>query len=64
MRDEIKKKRSFVKMQNGNYCMLWSHARTILSFFDPLRFCHHVAKINNVKEKKNLLKNDCNLRLL
>ena len=32
--------------------------------FDPLRFCRYVAKIDRVKEKENLSKNECSLRLL
>ena len=64
MRDEIEKKRSLIKMQKSNYRTLWSHVRTILSFFDLLRFCCYIAKIDNVKEKENLSKNERNLRLL
>ena len=32
--------------------------------FDLLRFCRYAAKIDRVKEKENLSKNECNLRLL
>ena len=52
MRDEIEKKRSLIKMQKSHYRTLRSHVRTILSFFDLLRFCRYVAKVDNVKEKK------------
>ena len=64
MRDEIEKKRSLIKMQKSHCRTLWSHVRTILSFFDLLRFCCYVAKIDNVKEKENLSKNEHTLRLL
>ena len=50
-------------MQKSNYRALWSHVRTILSFFDLLRFCRYVAKIDEVKEKENLSKNERNFRL-
>ena len=64
MRDEIEKKRSLIKMQKCNYRTLWLHVRTIFSFFDLLRFCRYVAKIDNVKENENLSKNERNPRLL
>ena len=64
MRDEIEKKRSLIKIQKSHYRTLWSYVRTILSFFDLLRFCRYIAKIDNVKEKENLSKNERNLCLL
>ena len=63
MPDEIEKKHSLIKMQNSNYRLLWSPARTILFFFDLLCFCRHVAKIDVVKEKENLSKNERKLCL-
>ena len=61
--DEVKKKRSLIKMQKSNYRMLWSCARTILPF-DLQHFCHYVAKIDNVKDEEYLSKNERNLCLL
>ena len=46
------------------YFTLYSHARTILSFFDQLRLRRYIATINNVKEKKNLSQNKRRFRVL
>ena len=64
MHDEIAKKRSLISLQKSNYRRLWSNARRFLSYFDLLRFCRYLAKIDNVKERDNRSKNERNFRRL
>ena len=66
MRDEIEKQRSLIKMQKSKIIIArYGHMfEKFYPFSNLLRFCRYAAKTDNVKEKENLSKNDCNLRLL
>ena len=64
MLDEIEKNRSVAGFLKAKCRSLWQEVRQFLSFFDTVRFCRHLAIIDESKEAANRKKNDNNLRLL